>query len=369
MLHCQNRPAITPPPIRAPGEDQQLLRDAAGRLAREHLIPLLSVPAQPHSRARSARLAAALGLDALILPVTAGGAGVSQEALYAVIEQLAHGPLDSAALLTLSVPALLVLRAHDALHRLAAPDMRSYLDGTTSVSLTVPGAHACTLWRLQLHEHAAGFAMVRTSGASGDCRLVLATGDDWTRAVTHRHPVASVGALALERLQVSQAGLSRCEALAAPADDAPPVREWLTETGSYLCALLAGTMQQAVALALDHTTTRHAFRRPLAAQQLVAARLADMLVATHVSTLFLRSVSAAAGATRACLAPQVFRHVALEAVATTRELVQLCGAHGYVEGLPAAAWFQQVPPLANLLLLSADALCTRAAGAARAGSP
>ncbi|WP_196483039.1 acyl-CoA dehydrogenase family protein, partial [Burkholderia cepacia] len=120
--------------------------------------------------------------------------------------------------------------------------------------------------------------------------------------------------------------------------------------GLYLAALLTGAMQHSVRFAFDYATTRQAFRKPLSNHQLVAARLSDMLIAAHGTHLFLQAVIATRPAAPVSRVRQLLRHVAAESVNVSREFVQLCGGHGYVEGLPPAARFQTSHWFAQLLL-------------------
>jgi alkylation response protein AidB-like acyl-CoA dehydrogenase len=130
----------------------------------------------------------------------------------------------------------------------------------------------------------------------------------------------------------------------------------LAETGLYLCALLVGAMQQSVAFAFDYAASRQSFRKPLATHQLVAARLADMLISARGARLFLWAVAKSGLPAPDTLIRQLLRHVAAEAMDVSRELVQLCGGHGYVEGLPPAGRFQTTPCLALLLSQTETAL-------------
>jgi hypothetical protein len=129
-----------------------------------------------------------------------------------------------------------------------------------------------------------------------------------------------------------------------------PAEQWLVDTAIFLAALLSGAVQQSVNFALAYSVTRQSFRKPIIAHQLVAARLADMIVSAHTTHLFLRS--AAAQDTQAQIAPvrRMARHVATEAMDVARELVQLCGGHGYVEGLAPTARFQTLHWFAMLLM-------------------
>jgi alkylation response protein AidB-like acyl-CoA dehydrogenase len=115
-------------------------------------------------------------------------------------------------------------------------------------------------------------------------------------------------------------------------------------------------MQHSVAFATGYAASRHTFRKPLGAHQLNATRLADMLVATHATGLLLRTVTADGASAPAALVRQLLRHVAAEAMDVSRELVQLCGGHGYVEGLPPSARFQTIAWFASLLLRTDAAL-------------
>ncbi len=136
----------------------------------------------------------------------------------------------------------------------------------------------------------------------------------------------------------------------ADCDSAPPAQTYLTEIGLYLAALLTGAMQHSIRFAFDYAATRQAFRKSLANHQLVAARLSDMLIAAQGTHLFLQAVSAARPSPPVLLVRQLLRHVAAESVNVSREFVQLCGGHGYVEGLPPAARFQTSHWFAQLLL-------------------
>jgi hypothetical protein len=75
-----------------------------------------------------------------------------------------------------------------------------------------------------------------------------------------------------------------------------------------------------------------------------------MLISAHTIHLFLRSVAAQDVHVQIAPVGSMARHVAAEALDVARELVQLCGGHGYVQGLPPAARFQTVHWFAMLLM-------------------
>lgn len=335
-------------------DDQRDLYATARRFAHEQLAPLLTQSPAAERWRETVKRAAALGLGTMILPVHMGGMAISRDNLSGIIRQFAVGPLERAAELTLSVAALMVLRTHNALGQLPERNIQGYFDGTTSIALGVPDAETSRTWRLSLHEGSPGLIM---TGDAAHPRVVLATPPSARDRAQHtqyteRARITGMGALTLEQWRFDQTGDDISPLAVLEQRDIHgihPVQTWFTETALYLCALLAGAMHQSVVFALGYSGDRHAFRRPLASHQMVAARLADMLAATHATHVFLRSVTTADTAQSARLVRQLARHVAGEAIDTSRELVQLCGAHGYVEGLPPAARFQTVHWLALLL--------------------
>ncbi|MEX3916450.1 acyl-CoA dehydrogenase family protein [Paraburkholderia sp. BR10872] len=337
------------------GDDQSGLRAAARQFAHERLEPLLNQQPNPALWNETLRFAATLDLATMILPQEMGGMGVSQHDLSLVIEQFAAGPLERAAELTLSSPALMTLRDANALDRLPHRDIQHYLDGTISIALGIPDVDASSLWVLR--QHPVSPVMTIRMDDKGP-RLVLATvpaGQD-SHGVA---PVAVLGALSIERytappgrdtpILVAPPGVNQGGDLAG---------QWLINTAIYLSTLLSGAVQQSVNFALTYSVTRQTFRKPIVAHQLVAARLADMLVSAHTIHLFLRSVTMQDTHAQIALVSQMARHVCAEAMDVVRELVQLCGGHGFIEGLPPAARFQTMHWFAVLLMKVEAALRT-----------
>jgi alkylation response protein AidB-like acyl-CoA dehydrogenase len=333
-------------------EDQQHLCDAVHRFARRRLTPMLTQFTASEHWDETVRLSGEFDLGNMILPAHQGGLAIDHADLYLVVEQFAAGPLERAAELTLSAPALMTLREHDALECLPTREIRDYFNGSASVSLVIPGNGIGRAWILQRHPDAP-LLLLRDS-ADGHV-LVLVAAHELGRVIQDRIHIATLQALRLEQVTFDSTALESCAQITCGTD---VVQTWLAETGFYLCALLVGTMQQSVTFAFEHATTRHAFRKTLASHQLVATRLADMLIAAQGAQLFLRAVaahgtSASASASASAsdmLIRQLLRHVAAEAMDVSRELVQICGGHGYVEGLPPAAHFQTIPRFALLLL-------------------
>jgi alkylation response protein AidB-like acyl-CoA dehydrogenase len=331
-------------------EDQQHLCNAVQRFARRRLTPMLTQLTSSAHWDETVRLSGELDLGNMILPAHQGGLAIDHSDLYLVVEQFAVGPLERAAELTLSAPALMTLREHHALECLPTREIHDYFNGSASVSLVIPGNGIGRAWVLQRHPDAA--LLLPLDSADGHA-LALVAAHELRHAVQDRVHIATLQALSLERVTFDSTSLESCPQITRGTD---VVQTWLAETSFYLCALLVGTMQQSVAFAFEHATTRHAFRKPLASHQLVATRLADMLIAAQGAQLFLRAVAAHGASASVMLIRQLLRHVATEAMDVSRELVQICGGHGYVEGLPPAAHFQTIPRFALLLLQTEAAM-------------
>ncbi|MFM0758310.1 acyl-CoA dehydrogenase family protein [Paraburkholderia strydomiana] len=326
-------------------DDQQGLVAAAGQFARERLEPLLGGEPDSAQWSETVRLAATLDLATMILPQQMGGMGVSRHDLALVVEQFAAGPLERAAELTLSSAALMTLREYDALDLLPDQNIQHYLNGTTSIALGIPDV-ATGFWVLR--QHACSQAMMlRMDGERPQLVLATLPARQDTRGCA---VLALPGALSIEQYTAAPTG-GRPRLVAPEASvKGNPVRQWLVDAATYLAALLSGAVQQEANFALAYSASRQTFRKPVAAHQLVAVRLADMLISAHTIHLLLRSI--AAQDTRVQIGPvrSMARHVATEALDVARELVQLCGGHGYVQGLPPAARFQTVHWFAMLLM-------------------
>lgn len=329
-------------------EDQQGIVAAATEFARERLEPLLGSAPNAARWSETVRLAATLDLASMILPQQIGGMGISRHDLAMVVEQFAAGPLERAAELTLSSAALMTLREYDALDRLSDQHIQRYLDGTTSIAPGIPDVDASGFWVLR--QHASSQAMMIRMG-DGRPQLVLVTlPARWDEPDC---PVVALpGALSIGRYTTAPQGADDTQCLCVPEGgrvDGNAVTQWLVDVAIWLAALLSGAIQQGVNFALAYSASRHTFRRPIAAHQLVAARLADMLISAHTTHLFLRSVAAQETQVQIESVRSMAHHVATEALDVARELVQLCGGHGYVQGLPPGARFQTVHWFAMLL--------------------
>src|SRR5579859_5733886 len=264
-------------------DDQQGLVTAASQFARERLEPLLGGTPDTARWGETVRLAATLDLATMILPEQVGGMGISRHDLALVVEQFAAGPLERAAELTLSSAALMTLREYDALNLLPDRDIQHYLDGTTSIAPGIADVDASGLWVLRQHASSQAM-MVRMDGDRP--QLVLA------KLPARRNPpdcasVALPGTLSIERYTTVPTGDTPLLVVPGGAiAEGNPVRQWLVDAAIYLAALLSGAVQHGVNFALAYSASRQTFRKPIATHQLVAVRLADMLISTQTIHLF-----------------------------------------------------------------------------------
>ncbi|MPV57737.1 acyl-CoA dehydrogenase [Burkholderia sp. HI2761] len=348
-------------------EDQRALVAASQRFAREKLEPLLSQPPSEKAWHEIVEQAGALDLGTMILPLELGGMAINHHDLSCILGALACGPIERAVQLTQSIPALMTLRAHAALQSLGFARIGEYFDGTRPIALTVPDFRTATLWRLCDHTTPSALTLIPAPAAHG-VTLVESTCAPSRLARQH---VTCLGALTLEQLRCDDAlyaaALVTLERL--DAHGVSPTQTWLTNTALYLSALLSGTMQHGVTFALSYGAERQAFRKPLVMHQRVATRLADMLIAVQGTQLFVRMLALAQPGTSLALVRQLARHVAAESVEFTHELVQFCGAHGYVEGLAPAArlatchWFAMLLRQVDVALGQLEGLSSPATGA------
>jgi putative acyl-CoA dehydrogenase len=133
------------------------------------------------------------------------------------------------------------------------------------------------------------------------------------------------------------------------------IREILTH--SHLTRLdfavgSAGLMRQALTLALRHTSTRRAFRMPIAEQPMMAHVLADMAVEVEATTLMALRVARATDHLEANEHERLLARVATPAAkyfncsrapAVVFEALQCHGGNGFIEENPMARLYREAP--------------------------
>lgn len=124
-----------------------------------------------------------------------------------------------------------------------------------------------------------------------------------------------------------------------------------------LAAVILGAMRAAVKFCYGYAGERRSFGKPIILHQAVAMRLADMLTTVEATKLLLWHVAsdrAGTGSDR-----YLVRQIEVASRDTFRDTVQVCGGHGYVQGLPAAKWFQTGAILRLLLAEIEKSWCRR----------
>jgi len=351
MLTCDYSLSDLTPTSWDLSDEQRALLDASERFAREQLEPLLSLPPSRQRWNEIVEQARSLDLGTLILPTDLGGMGIDHHDLSEILSALSCGPIEHVLRLTQSTPALMTLRVHDALHTVETGRIEEFFDGTRAIALTVPDFSTAMLWRLYDHSVPTAATWMLAPIASG-----LALVEANARCSSTQTQIARLGGLTLDQFRCDGGsyGIPLATFGCPDALGVSPTQTWLTNTALYLSALLSGVMQHGVAFALGYGMERQTFRKPLLMHQRAATRLADMLIAAQGTQLFVRTLAGAATRAPTTLVRQLARHIAAESMKFTHELVQLCGAHGYVEGLAPAArmatchWF-------SMLLLQVDA--------------
>ncbi|HGF4017822.1 hypothetical protein [Burkholderia cenocepacia] len=217
------------PPTWAISDDQRALVTACQRFARDQLEPLLAAPPSQAGWRDIVTHASSLDLGTMILPTALGGMAIGQHDLCGIVSTLACGPIERAAQLTQSIPALMTLRAYDMLDALAPHPIGDYFNGTCAIALTVPDFHAATLWHLHDQDCALVATLMLAPHARGLALIDSAHGD----AKAYRRRLVVLGDLSLEQWRCNgtpcAAPLASIDQCGAQSDS--PSQTWLTSVG------------------------------------------------------------------------------------------------------------------------------------------
>lgn len=114
----------------------------------------------------------------------------------------------------------------------------------------------------------------------------------------------------------------------------------------------AGLMRQALTLALQHTTTRHAFGTPIADRPMMTSVLADMAVEVEAATLMALRVAKATDLMGTSTHEKLLARVATPAAkffncsrapSIANEALQCHGGNGFIEENPMARVYREAP--------------------------
>ncbi|HVM55366.1 MAG TPA: acyl-CoA dehydrogenase family protein [Acidimicrobiales bacterium] len=109
-----------------------------------------------------------------------------------------------------------------------------------------------------------------------------------------------------------------------------------------IAALALGCIEACLAATVDHAKERHAFGRPIGANQAVAFKCADLRVMAETSRHLVYGAAALvdAGRPHKLEAAIAKVHATEAAVTATREATQIFGGYGFVEETPVARFYR-----------------------------
>ncbi|MDC6167147.1 acyl-CoA dehydrogenase family protein [Paucibacter sp. XJ19-41] len=313
---------------------QSSVRDTAQRFGQRlsRRLAACGVGSRREERERILLDGAQLGLEHFALRSRAcGDEGAGDETadplmLALVSEELGAADLESAVDLLLPVCAAWLADAAGPSF-LDDEERGRLLSGQLSVALAAGDSHggACLFGRSD------AVLAVGPAVTAGGLALACLTGDMLARS---RQDLEEAG---FERLGFR---LLNAQAMAGAANyraDVAALDAARSSVGLALGGALVGAMRAATEFALGYAEERQSFGRPIIQHQLVAARLADILIQFESSKLLLWQ--AASRPDRVGL-PMLAAQLRDASQHVFRDALQIGGAHGYVDGLPTAKWLQ-----------------------------
>ena len=317
-------------------EQQGMIRDTAVRLART----LADMPSGQRE-AEWWALSAAVGLPRLLVPEDLGGLGLGARELVLVAEAVGKSGL----LLPLS-EALVCARSlaqagerHELAHMLAGDRLLlPALDASWwSYRGPIDGAAPQVVQGFPTARNVDAFLAASSRGhVSADLRLVQ--GEEVSHVVL---------------VDGSSAGyLTMPGAAAIPVAERQPAAAILDEARSLLeiaaCAELLGVAQTSLSMTLSHLGLREQFGRPLAANQALQHRMADLFVALELDAALAWRIASDfdAGTLRPPMLAASKARASRTTLRVVREMLQMHGALGYTESHPAGRFYKRATALA-----------------------
>lgn len=255
-------------------------------------------------RADWRKVAADLDLPAVMLPTSAGGAGLSAWELGFAFEEAGYTsaclPLFSTA--ALAVPLLMALGDEEALHRygprLASGELTMTVAFTETEGSWDPDQISTVATSTDERWTITGSEAHVVDGATADVLLVIARTHPDEIGVFAVEPSEAVTRTPLVTLDQTRK-IARVEFRAAPAirigaaDARPALAKAMAVSRALLAAEQVGGAQRCLDMTADYARTRFQFGRPIGSFQAIKQRLADVLIQVESAR------SAAYAATRA----------------------------------------------------------------------
>jgi acyl-CoA dehydrogenase len=323
-----------------PGDELALIAETARKFAHEELRPRLREAETARSVAEGVRKAfAAIGLGALELPESQGGAGQSALARVIVNEELAAADAGAALALDPFGPALYgVLEAEDDallgefLGALAAPHSRA---------AWIDGAHA----------------PVAATGTRVDAELAWWPADrvDAVVVLAREDVVLAREEIGVSRLPgagLRAAGACSLRLAAAPIAARAPIGRGALRARArarlYAASLLLGVLRDACDFSRSYALERRAFGRPIAHHQALAFLITDMQIALDGARLLVHEAAWRADAGLPCAGEAAAAFA--QCIEASRLIgpsgVQILGGHGFMADYPVEKAMREARALA-----------------------
>lgn len=289
-----------------------------------------------------------MGLTALLVPESCGGAGAGLLDAVVVMEEMGRvpfpGPYFSSAVLATIAARRLGLE--DLLTSLATGDTRGAValeetgGGDPVGRIRTRATRKAGRWRIS------GLKPVVLDGHSADWALVVARTEHGIGTFRLEAPRGElVGALDVGR-KVARVVLDGREAEpVGPLGDQSAIwRRVVDDANVAACAELVGAMQGANDLAVQYAKDRVQFDRPIATFQVIKHKAADMLQRlelARVGTHYAAWASDAGDVAREESAAMAKAYVAEAAVFVTGECIQVHGGVGFTWDCDAHRWYRK----------------------------
>ncbi|MFZ5655179.1 MAG: acyl-CoA dehydrogenase family protein [Pseudomonadota bacterium] len=328
------------------GEELALIRDQVRRFATGVLSERQREFEDAHAVPESVQTDfAALGLAALELPETLGGAGLGALAKALVLEELGAG--DPGAALALDTPGA-------ALYPLLELGGEAALAAHVVPLLDRPGARALLVWGGGERPGGGRKPLCGTHTCDGTIPWVPAQGAELVVVLDGE------GAAVLDSgyrfTPVKGSGLRAAGAAQLEFIDAPIRERWRDRPGAaralarwqlHTAALLVGLMRTAAETSREYAMQRVAFGKPIAHHQALAFLIADMHSAVEATRLLVQEAAwrADRGLPFAGAAATAFVEAVEAGMFVTPNALQIFGGQGFMQDLPLEKYLREARTL------------------------
>ncbi|MBD0425211.1 isobutyryl-CoA dehydrogenase [Aquisalinus flavus] len=349
-------------------EEQEAIRDMAGRFAREELAPHAAQwDRDKHFPVDVIKQAAELGLAGIYTSEDVGGSGLSRLDAVMIFEELSAGCTSTAAYISIHnmVSWMIDRFAGDALRRKYCPKLTT-MEMLASYCLTEPGSgsDAAALRTKAVKdgdEYVLNGSKAFISGAGvSDLYLVMVrTGEDGPKGISAILVEKDTPGLSFGANERKMGWSSQPTAVVTFEDCRVPAENLIGAEGEgfkfamagldggrlNIAACSLGTANAALAAALDYTSERIAFGKPLSANQALQFTLADMKTELEASrSLLYRAAWSLDEKTpdASSLCAMAKRFVTDTGFEVVNRALQMHGGYGYLADYPLERMLRDV---------------------------